>query len=179
MWYEHMQIFERMLTWLFLLDVDTYIFGTFTKRPISHSGFNLPPHNWVLSLRSDGCDCIMSNVDSPAPMMEKIKVDKSKNKIQWLAVKGHQKGGWVCWVRRWKRQTGCFCERVCVWRWGGTGRSSQRASGMIGKVGGGGLPAAKLQSPGCHLHYLTFHPLETPSCYCSSLNCFLLIKKRH
>lgn len=57
------------------------------------------------------------------------------------------------------------------------GWGSQRASGMIGKVGGGGLPAAKLQSPGCHLHYLTFHPLETPSCYCSSLNCFLLIKK--
>lgn len=38
-----------------------------------------------------------------------------------------------------------------------------------GKGGGGGeLPAAKLQSLSCHLHYLTFHPLQTPSSYCCS-----------
>lgn len=32
--------------------------------------------------------------------------------------------------------------------------------------GGAGIPAAKLQSPCSHLHYLTFHPLQTPSSYC-------------
>lgn len=31
-----------------------------------------------------------------------------------------------------------------------------------GEEGGvGGLPAVKLQSPSCHLHYLTFNPLQT------------------
>lgn len=79
----------------------------------------------------------MANVDSPALKMEKMGVDKSKNKIQWLAVKGNQKGRWVCWVHRWKRQTGCVC--VCVYGggvgWGGAVREPQGWSEKWEEVG--------------------------------------------
>lgn len=65
-----------------------------------------------------------------------------------------QRGGEIC--------AGSKTEKDRVTEEGGE-RESLREDGEGG--GGGGLPAAKLQSPTCHLHYLTFHPLQNPSSY--------------
>lgn len=51
-------------------------------------------------------------------------------------------------------------------RTGGEAKGEQRASGRRGEEGAvEGLPAAELQSPCCHLHYLTFNPTQTQSSY--------------